>query len=268
MREEERLEAGTSEHYSDPALYDHEYRRRRADVNFYRDLARDLSGGRTLEVLELGCGTGRLMGALLSGGHRVVGLDRSPEMLRAARERLGRGPLRHRRGLLLQADLRTFWLRRRFDLVICGFNTLQHVYRREDVVATFGRVRAHLAPGGRFAFDVMNPDLAWLSRDPLRRWARTRFRHPRTGQPLHYSTNHLYDRVTQVNHINIYYDPVPGMPGPLASTQVVRLAHRMFFPEELLGLVEASGLHVVARYGDFAGAPLSDESEQQIVVCA
>ena len=53
-----------------------------------------------------------------------------------------------------------------FALVICPFNAFMHLYTREDVERFLAVVRAHLAPGGLFAFDVLNPDLAWLSRDP------------------------------------------------------------------------------------------------------
>ena len=62
--------------FEDAALYDWEYRRRRDDVRFYRTLA-DERGG---PVLDLGCGTGRLMAPLLRDGHVVVGLDHAPAM--------------------------------------------------------------------------------------------------------------------------------------------------------------------------------------------
>ncbi len=108
--------------------------------------------------------------------------------------------------------------------------------------------------------DVMNPDLGWLARDPERRWSRTKFRHPTTGAPVVYTTNHLYDRVSQVNHIRIYYQPERG------PEEVVRVAHRMFFPEELLTYAELAGLRLERRYGDFPGGPLDDASEQQVLV--
>ena len=59
--------------FEDALLYDWEYRRRRDDVRFYGTLA-DERGG---PILDLGCGTGRLMVPLLRAGHVVVGIDRS-----------------------------------------------------------------------------------------------------------------------------------------------------------------------------------------------
>src|SRR5262249_48534315 len=165
------------------ALYDFEYRRRRVDVNFYRALASEVGEG---PILELGCGTGRLLAPLVRDGRRVVGVDRSTAMLELARQRVRRLGRRASRAALLRADFRLLGLRARFPLVVCPFNTLQHAYSWQDVQAVLACVRAALLPGGRFAFDVMNPDLAWLARDPSRRWARTRFHHPTTGELLYY----------------------------------------------------------------------------------
>src|SRR5688572_1560168 len=95
--------------FEDAVLYDWEYRRRRDDVLFYRTLA-DERGG---PILDLGCGTGRLMVPLLRAGHVVVGVDRAPAMLARATARLARlAPRARQRALLLRADLRRLPLAR------------------------------------------------------------------------------------------------------------------------------------------------------------
>lgn len=256
------LTRGTKDHYQDAALYDHEYRRRRDDVRFYQTLASQQGG----PILELGCGTGRIALPLVKDGHEVLGLDLEHSMLERAsqrRGRLARGVRPHLQ--LLQADLRDFALGRRYPLIISAFNTLMHLYRSDDVLAVFRRVRAHLAPGGLFAFDVLMPDLEWLLRDPDKRWVRRRFRHPQSGRWLIYSTNHDYDPVSQVCHVRIYYDPLPGEKGP---SRVVHLAHRQFFPQELRVLIQAAGLRIERCEGDFGGRPLGAVSESQVYVCS
>src|SRR5262249_32297712 len=157
----------------------------RVDVNFYRALASEVG---TAPILELGCGSGRLLVPLVRDGRRVVGVDRSASMLAAAASRLARTGRRAQRGHLLRGDLRDVpFGAPHFALVLCPFNTLQHLYTREDFERFLAGARRTLAPGGRLAFDVMNPDLEWLARRPDKRWARTRFRHPTTGEVLHYS---------------------------------------------------------------------------------
>jgi SAM-dependent methyltransferase len=284
-------EPGSIEHYLDAALYDHEYRHRRRDVHHYVRLAEEKLGGSPRGcggwVVELGCGSGRVLVPLAKAGHSVIGVDRSRPMLLRAVERLARLP---RRGtvppLLLQGDLRALPLaspagsQERVPLVIAAFHTLQHLYTRRDFERFFTDVRAVLSDGGWLAFDVLNPDLDWLVRDPRRRWSRTRFTHPVTGDQWLYSTNHFYDAATQLAHIHLYYAPrgngplgcragAVGPPGAAAASErVVRLTHRQLFPEELLALVHHHGFSLVHRWGGFDQQPFTDEAESQVLVVA
>jgi SAM-dependent methyltransferase len=265
------LAAGTREHYVDADLYDHEYKRRRDDVRWYRRLAErelgDLTAGRrgrsTPAILELGCGSGRTLVPLARDGHHIVGVDAAPKMLARCRDRLAHaGSAVAARVDLHEGDFREISLGRRFPLVICPFNAFMHLYSRTDVERFLTVVRAHLAPGGLFAFDVLNPDLGWLSRDPHRRWARTKFRHPRTGKRMVYSTSVSYDAALQIAFMRIYYQPETG-----GRERVVRLVHRQFFPLELEALLHYNGFEISSHEGGFDGKPLLPESEEQ-VICA
>src|SRR6187551_906066 len=158
--------------FDDAVLYDWEYRRRRDDVRFYGTLA-DERGG---PILDLGCGTGRLMLPLLRAGHVVVGLDRAPAMLARAAARLRRlAPRVRRRALLLRGDLRGLPVRRRFQLAIAAFHTIQHLATDRELARFFAGVARALRPGGWFAFDTFAPDARFLRRANAggdRRWAR------------------------------------------------------------------------------------------------
>jgi SAM-dependent methyltransferase len=254
------VDAGSREHYADAALYDYEYRRRRADVTFYRELARRRGGG---PILELGAGSGRVTVALARDGHDVVAVERSPSMLARLHERVAALPdAVAARIAVVDGDLCTFKVRGAFPLVIAAFNTVEHLYTRGEVAACLARVTAHLAPGGAFAFDVQLPDLAWLLRDPVKRWAKTRFTDPTTGRAMLYSTNHDYDPVGQIAVIRLYYDPVDHR-GP---SRIVKLSQRKFFPAELEALVAHAGFRMVERYGDFAWQPLDGAAESQVLI--
>ena len=97
-------------------------------------------------LLELGCGTGAIL-AGLAPGLGVTGVDRSPEMLATAARNAATASL-------VEADITTFSLGTRFDVVICVFDTLNHLPTFDSWLKAFGQVHAHLAEGGLFVFDV------------------------------------------------------------------------------------------------------------------
>ena len=97
-------------------------------------------------VLELGCGTGAIL-AGLGSGFTVTGLDLSQEMLTYAKRRLPSARLHHE-------DMTSFSLGEKFDVVLCVFDTLNHVETFAGWRNVFEGVREHLHAGGIFVFDV------------------------------------------------------------------------------------------------------------------
>jgi len=134
----------TESPYLDPAGYDSDTAARVADISFYRSLVSPRAS-----VLDLCCGTGRLTLPLKTAASSVVGLDHCEAMLTLARRK---DPSLE----WVRADASSFELGRRFDLIVCGFNSFQHFLEDADRSALLASVRRHLEPGGAFAFDVWN----------------------------------------------------------------------------------------------------------------
>jgi SAM-dependent methyltransferase len=260
--------------FEDAVLYDWEYRRRRDDVRFYGTLA-DERGG---PILDLGCGTGRLMLPLLRAGHVVVGLDRAPAMLARAAARLRRlAPRVRRRALLLRGDLRGLPVRRRFQLAIAAFHTIQHLATDRELARFFAGVARTLRPGGWFAFDTFAPDARFLRRANAggdRRWARTRFKHPATGRPTEYSETYRLaegegdgDGKKKRLLTSVFHYRAVGPRQRRAPVRRVELAHRLLAPAEIERLLAPSGMKVIATWGGFDWRPLDTETEQHIYLC-
>ncbi len=102
---------------------------------------------------DMACGTGYTVLALARRGIRVLGVDLSPAMCRAARAKLrGAGfPAR-----IFQGDMRTFRLPEPVDLVTCEYDAINHLPRKQDLVRVAKAVARALNPGGHFFFDVNN----------------------------------------------------------------------------------------------------------------
>jgi ubiquinone/menaquinone biosynthesis C-methylase UbiE len=131
----------------------------RKDVPFWRDVATHTRG----RVLELGCGTGRISLPLARAGVRLVGVDRSAQMLERAarrvaalrRKRSGRGP--HVR--LVRADIRALPFRPElFSTVLAPYGILQSLIRDSDLTAALESVARVLKRGGLFGLDLV-PDV-------------------------------------------------------------------------------------------------------------
>jgi len=137
------------------------------DVPFYVAEAKR-SGG---PVLELGVGSGRIAVPVAAAGVDVVGVDLSAGMLDVARERAElvgvELDLRH-------GDMRDPPVEGAFPLVLIPFRSLLHMETDDDRRAVLRAVTRHLAPGGRFVFDVFAPSQEdidetngkWLEREP------------------------------------------------------------------------------------------------------
>ncbi|HSZ82112.1 MAG TPA: class I SAM-dependent methyltransferase [Polyangia bacterium] len=267
MRQDET--AGALEPFEDAALYDWEYRRRRDDVRFYRMLA-DERGG---PVLDLGCGTGRLMAPLLVDGHVVVGVDHARAMLTRAAARVARlGLAARRRALLVRGDLRTLAFAPRFAFAVAAFHGVQHLVTSADLLAFLRRARAALIPGGWLAFDVFAPDAAFLARvraaGPERRWSRTLFRHPATGVRQAYTASYRYDARRRTLLTTFHYQPVDAEGRDSGPERHARLCHRQLDPKTVADFLTRAGLQLLQRWGDFAGAPLVPGATEQHVYLA
>lgn len=121
------------------------------DVAFYRALALECGG----PVLELGCGTGRILLPIAQAGIACVGVDASQDMLDVLRAKQPPANLELVHARMEALDLGA----RRFPLITIPFRAFSHLLEVESQLAALARVRAHLTPGGRLALDVFDPRL-------------------------------------------------------------------------------------------------------------
>jgi SAM-dependent methyltransferase len=122
-----------------------EFKRAADEVKFI--LSR--TGKRRARVLDAACGVGRLTIPFHDAGCDVAGIDITGEMLAVAKKRAG-----GRRIRFINADMRRYVSPEKFDIVICGSNTMPHMMTERDAVSCFEAFRDNLKPGGFLVFDV------------------------------------------------------------------------------------------------------------------
>jgi len=136
----------------------------RADVEFYVDEARAANG----PVLEIGCGTGRVLVPTARAGVPIVGLDGSQSMLARCRTKLrGESADVQAKVELREGDMRSFDLHRKFALITIPFRPFQHLLTVEDQLACLSCIYRHLEGSGRLILDLFNPWLDFLVNRPI-----------------------------------------------------------------------------------------------------
>jgi SAM-dependent methyltransferase len=229
------------------------------DLDYWLDLA-DEHGD---PILELGCGTGRVLLNLARRGHAVTGIDNSPEMLARLQARLGAASGQHLAALpqIVQAGLEDFELPQRFRLAIVPFNTFMHLLTTEAQLAALERIRRHLAPGGVLALDVPNPGEAYAAQEQGLTLERTFLDGDRTIQQF---SSVALDRAAQLSHVTWIYDST-GPDGALQRS-IVPLTLRFTFPAEMSLLLSRAGLSLAHLYGDYDRSPFADGSPRMLVL--
>ncbi len=231
----------------------------RRDIAFYVEEAK-ASGGK---VLELGCGTGRILLPIARAGCTIVGLDSSRRMLARCRQKLAAEPAAVQgRVTLHKGDIHDFDLGAgaTYALIIAPFRVVQHLTTVDDQLRFLAAVARHLAPTGRLIFDVFNPRFDMLvSADGVEREDTPEQRLP-DGRT--FRRTYRIAKVRWVDQVSeaelIYY--VDG------KRYVQAFEMRWYLPAELQHLLTRAGFTVRQMYGDFARGPLVDGAPEQVVV--
>jgi SAM-dependent methyltransferase len=234
------------------------------DVDWYRQKARECGG----PVLELGAGTGRITLMLAQDGVAVHALDCDAGMLTALRRKAAAEPNEVRARIeIVDADMRTFELGERFALVIAPFRALLHNLTEEDHLACFRRVRSHLRPHGRFAFNVFHPSLEFMSQHAgslagVWRWASTTERPD--GVSIVRSDANRYDTVNRRIHSLLRYEEY-GSDGALTRTFLHRLELSYLYPSDIQRLLQDAGFRSIDIRGGFNDRPFAHDTDELVV---
>lgn len=239
--------------------------RTRPDIDFFIEAAQS-SGG---PVLEVGCGTGRVLIPTARAGIDIVGLDLSRHMLRVCQKRLLDEPEAVRsRARLIEADMRNFDLAQTFELVTLPFRPFQHLTTVDDQMSCLKSIHKHLVQGGRLILDLFNPRLDALVRDNLGQESEDEpvFTSPDGRRVIRRHKIVSRDYSNQINQIElIYYVTHP-------DGREERLVHA--FPMRYLYRFEAE--HLLARcgfkaenvYADFDKSPYGSKYPGELIFVA
>ncbi len=210
------------------------------DVEFYVERARKSAG----PVLELGCGTGRILLPTAKTGIECVGLDSSSEMVAVLREKSPPANVTVVEGRVEDFDLG----KGRFRLITAPFRVMQHLLDVDSQLRMLNNVRRHLEPGGVFVFDVFDPKLdqmAILEQPEV------------PGAAFMYDGHEMrrYERVTRdlETQVMTVRFRMEGGAKTIQGTSAIKM--RWYYRYELEHLLARAGFEKLEFLGGFQGGP-------------
>ena len=234
------------------AYYDRFSRPPSDDVDFYR--ARVTS---ETTVLELGCGTGRVLVPLVESCGFILGLDHSPAMLTLCRRRLAENGIGSDRAQVETADITNFehtGQTRKFDLIIAPFRVMQNLETDKEITALMRCIKQHLAREGEAILNTFNPV---GGPDEVKA-----FWNSRNGRKPTWSKMDGDDTVTMTEVCTSYRDtPLTVFPeityrryaedGREVGQAVLNIAMRVWYPDDLLNLISSHGFTISSKFGGY-----------------
>ncbi|MBI3411358.1 MAG: class I SAM-dependent methyltransferase [Planctomycetes bacterium] len=226
-------------------------------LDFYVALGRAANG----PVLDICCGTGRILLPCLKAGVDIEGLDLFEPMLKTLRAKAALMNLSPR---LYQADMSDFSLPRRYRLIMIPFNAFVHNMTQEAQIRCLELCRQHLLPGGNLTFDTFFPSVEIIGTPPKTRVLEGEMPHPQTGLPMRMYDTRTFDRVAQVQH-SLNEIELLAADGSVQAVHRSECSSRYIYKHEMALLLRVAGFARWEIYGDFDRRPLTRESDAMIV---
>lgn len=221
------------------------------DKFFFRDLIQQYGQ----PVLDVGCGTGRLVLDYLAEGLDVDGVDNSPEMLALCREKGEK--------LGLKPNVYVQWMEslvlpRKYRTMIVPSSSFQLVLDKETAVSAMHRFYEHLLPGGVLAMPFM---VLWAEGDPVEgEWSliaeKTR---PEDGAVARRYGRCWYDVANQLEHTEDRYEVI--LNGEIVAQEHHRRspATRWYSQEQVRQLYAEVGFTNTQLFKGFTQEPATNE---------
>ncbi|MGB2823025.1 MAG: class I SAM-dependent methyltransferase [Phycisphaerae bacterium] len=220
------------------------------DIPFYRERIPSPDSA----VLELGCGTGRVLVPLATDCAYIHGVDASGAMISICREKLAGAGIPVTKARVEVGDITEIDLGRTFDLITAPYRVFQNLEADSEVDGLFEVVRRHLAPGGTCILNVFQPnrDAEGLRREWANQAEFTAWELPsESGRITCHVRKARIDADRMVLYPEIIYRTYRG--DELTEEAALRIAMRCYYHHEFEQVVLEHGFAILGRWGGYSG---------------
>jgi SAM-dependent methyltransferase len=226
------------------------------DIDFYAGLARRAGG----PVLEVMCGTGRILVPLARAGFAITGIDANERMLDSARKKLEKEPPEvQERVKLVRADARDFDLGKKFSLVILAFSSINHLLSPEDQDRAVACLKNHLSENGLLAVASFNPHPDRFGSEELDKEVELG-----NGDLLIRYSTRTVNPLGTILRVSYRWDVERDAAIVREMSSAFDL--RLLKPNQLKALLEGAGFQLIERYGGYRGEPLDPKGDIVVFV--
>ncbi len=238
--------------------YDFQYSDLKADIEMYTSLAKEYGE----PILELCCGTGRILIPLAREGFKITGLDITRSMLDIARRKVcvEKHPAQGRIELI-EGDMRDFTINKKYQMAIIPINSFLHLLSTKDQVAALASVGKHLKPGGILVVDIFKPDLSRPQGVMSHVFTRV---NPISGKVASKFVTQTFDFSKQTIQVHSFLDEI-GDAGVI-KRHVSAFELRYLFRYEMELLLEKTGYKTKQIFGDYDRSAFVSDSKRMIFV--
>lgn len=235
--------------------YDLQYQNYKEDRPFYLSEIK-----RAKKILEIGCGTGRILLPALKKGADIEGIDSSPNMLKNLQGKAKAAGLKPKTYL---ADMRKFKLNKKYDLIIVPFRVFLHNLTIKDQKKTLCNFHKHLLPAGRLILNFFNPDYKRMTNYQGQKEFHTYVKDPVTKNKVKISARNYFFPAEQLVKIIFIHEEFDRH-DLLVSKKEFKTKLRYIFRFEFEHLLELTGFKPLKLYGDFKRGKFTDKSREMI----
>lgn len=221
------------------------------DIAFYRQVIPT----EAKHLCEVACGTGRILLSLKKAGRKLTGIDLSEDMLRIARQK---SAMQGVAADWILADMCCLPDMDPVDVMICGYNSMQHICEPEKAQVFLQSAKAQLAPGGILIIDVFNPNPMFLFPEGNRREL-ARFRTAENTEVCVVEETRYYPDML-INEIVYHY----ALDGNYTFSETYTM--KQYEPEVLDALIAHAGLRIMRKIGSYDGEGFIPSAPKQIYI--
>jgi len=241
----------------------YDYHAKRGDVKFYVDFATE-SGG---PILEIGCGTGRILIPTARASINITGLDKSEEMLNICRRKLeSEQPEVRDRVKLVHADMTDFNLGSKFSLVTIPYGPFNCLVSIDEQLKCLNCIKRHLHQKGTLVLDLFYPSSREFSSGVEGFLAKTPFEMPDgrsvtwgvRNSSVDYNRQTIHEEMTYYIHYSDGHDEALIYPSSL----------HYFYRYEAEHLLARTGFKIESVYSDFDKEPFGTKYPSELIFLA